>query len=194
MPESFFVEPSTGRRYNLDEAPYYSIEAIFNNKNFWINMDETREIKEINFDFENDNTGEWEYVMINTDDKKGDEEDENGEEDEDDDDDGAGNNEEEVLDMPPPWSPKLFVNKDKFAELCPKGEKTVFYKKCRVEFYSDCKQVDGLVKKVTIYEDYKKIIVKEVRSYFKHRRDKLILRRRFPYKFITIEHYESSEK
>ena len=48
--------------------------------------------------------------------------------------------------------------------------------------------------KVTIYEDYKKIIVKEVRSYFKHRRDKLILRRRFPYKFITIEHYESSEK
>jgi hypothetical protein len=50
------------------------------------------------------------------------------------------------------------------------------------------------VKKVTIYEDYKKIIVKEVRSYFKHRRDKLILRRRFPYKFTTIEHYESSEK
>jgi hypothetical protein len=77
--------------------------------------------------------------MINTDDKKGDDEDENAEEDEDDDDDGGGNNEEEVLDMPPPWSPKLFVNKDKFAELCPKGEKTVFYKKCRVEFYSDCK-------------------------------------------------------
>jgi hypothetical protein len=50
------------------------------------------------------------------------------------------------------------------------------------------------VKKVTIYEDYKKIIVKEVRSYFKHRRDKLILRRRFPYRFTTIEHYESSEK
>lgn len=96
--------------------------------------------------------------------------------------------------MPPAWSPKLYVNKEKFAELCPKGEKTVFYKKCKVEFFSDCKQVDGLVKRITIYEDYKKLIVKEVRSQYKFRRDKLILRRRLPYQFKTIEHYESSEK
>jgi len=40
--------------------------------------------------------------------------------------------------MPPPWSPKLFVNKDKFIDLCPNGEKTVFYKKCKVDFYAEC--------------------------------------------------------
>jgi hypothetical protein len=45
-----------------------------------------------------------------------------------------------------------------------------------------------------MFEDYKKLIVKEVRSYYKCRRDKLILRRRFPYEFKTIEHYEPSEK
>jgi hypothetical protein len=33
-----------------------------------------------------------------------------------------------------------------------------------------------------------------VRSYYKYRRDKLILRRRFPYKFKTVEHYEQSDK
>lgn len=83
--------------------------------------------------------------------------------------------------MPPSWSPKLFVNKDKFLDLCPNGEKTVFYKKCKVDFYAECSQVDGLVKRITIYEDYKRLITKEIRSYYKNRRDKLHLRRRFPY-------------
>lgn len=88
---------------------------------------------------------------------------------------------EDILDMPPPWSPKLFVNKDKFIDLCPNGEKTVFYKKCKVDFYAECTQVDGIVRRITIYEDYKRLIVKEIRSYFKNRKDNLILRRRFPY-------------
>jgi hypothetical protein len=76
-------------------------------------METERPIKEINFDFENDNTGEWEYVMISQDDKKNDEDEEN--EDEEDEEDGEGGGvEEEALDMPPSWSPKLFVSRDKF--------------------------------------------------------------------------------
>ncbi len=51
-----------------------------------------------------------------------------------------------------------------------------------------------MVKRVTIYEDYKRLITKEIRSEFRNRKDKLILRRRFPYQFKLIEHYESSEK
>ena len=31
--------------------------------------------------------------------------------------------------------------------------------------------------------------MKEIRSFYSNRRDKLILRRRFPYEFKTIEHY-----
>lgn len=49
--ETFFIEPTTGRRYNIDDAPYYSVEGIFNHKNFWINLDPTRSLDEINFDF-----------------------------------------------------------------------------------------------------------------------------------------------
>ena len=131
--------------------------------------------------------------MINQDDKKGDEEEEN-EEDEDEDGDDMGGGDEEVLDMPPPWSPMLSVKRENFIRLCPKGEKTVFYKKCKVEFFSDCMQVDGLVKRVTLFEDFKRVIKKEVRSYYKNRQDKLIMRRRFPYQFKTIEHYGSSDK
>ena len=36
----------------------------------------------------------------------------------------------DLLDMPPSWSPKLYIDKEKFLNLCPNGEKTVFYKKC----------------------------------------------------------------
>lgn len=138
MSESFFVEPSTGRKYPVEDSPYYSIEAIFNHKNYWINMAPNRPIDEVNLEFEYETNGEWEYVMIKTDEKKAGDDEEGGEEDEEDDGENE-NNEDEVLDMPPAWCPKLNVNKDKFVELCPKGEKTLFYKKCKVEFYSDCK-------------------------------------------------------
>jgi hypothetical protein len=69
--------------------------------------------------------------------EKKDDDDDNAEDEEEEDEDGAGNGEEEVLDMPPSWSPKLFVDKEKFIELCPKGENTTFYKKCKVEFFAD---------------------------------------------------------
>ena len=48
----------------MSDAPYHSVEAIFNHRNFWINLDPTRPLEEINFEFEDDETGEWEYVMI----------------------------------------------------------------------------------------------------------------------------------
>lgn len=58
--------------------------------------------------------------------------------DEEDTEENPNNKDEDVLDMPPPWSPALFVSREKFAELCPKGEKTVFYKKCQVEMFAEC--------------------------------------------------------
>ena len=99
-------------------------------------MDWKRPIVDVNLDFEFETLGEWEYVMLKTDKKIDDDDDA---EEEEDDEEAAGNGEDEPLDMPPPWSPKLFVDKAKFVELCPKGEKTTFYKKCKVEFYADCK-------------------------------------------------------
>ncbi|MFM7851079.1 MAG: hypothetical protein ACKO96_03985, partial [Flammeovirgaceae bacterium] len=84
--------------------------------------------------------GRWEYVMIqNTEKKRTEGEHEDGDNvDDDETEENEGKKEEDILDMPPPWSPKLFVNKDKFLDLCPNGEKTVFYKKCKVDFYAEC--------------------------------------------------------
>ena len=186
--EAIFLEPTTGRQYRLDNAPYYSIEAIFNHLNFWVNLDPLRPIEQIDLEnFEEDPNGEWEYVMIKTEKKQ-----ENEDQLEDINEDSQEIEQEDVLDMPPPWSPKLYIEKEKFSEGVKDGAKTVFYKKCRVDFYSECHAVDGLVKKVTLYEDYRRIITKEIRCYFKNRKDRLVVRRRFPFEFKKIEHYESS--
>ena len=164
MSETIFIEPTTGRKYQLDNSPYHSIEAVFNHQNFWINLDPKREIDEMNMEFQEDINGEWEYVMIGE--KKANEEEDNEEEEEDEDEEEEGGQDEEILDMPPPWSPKLFIDREKFSDGCKNGEKTVFYKKCKVDLYSECKtvngqfkgQVDGLIKRVTIYRDYKRLI------------------------------------
>jgi len=54
--------------------------------------------------------------------------------------------------MPPPWSPKIQLDKDAFLRGTPLGESTVFYIKVKVEKYADYTQLDGLVEKITIYE------------------------------------------
>ncbi len=65
MKESIFIEPTTGRQYALDNCPYFTIQAIFNNKNFWVNLDPSKEISQMNLEeFIDDPTGEWEYVML----------------------------------------------------------------------------------------------------------------------------------
>jgi hypothetical protein len=129
--------------------------------------------------FAEETDANWEFVMINSKKRLGHtadvEEDSGGDED------NKEDGHEEVLDMPPPWSPKLFLNKDKFTDRCPNGEKTVFYDHCKVDFYSECKQTDGLVKRITLYKDFNRLIVNEVRSEYACRVDKLKVRRRFPY-------------
>ncbi len=106
---------------------------MFNHKNFWINLNVERPIKDLNMDVE-DNL-EWEYVMLTDQDKAEAEEDDEDDDEMSDEEDGEG---KEILDMPPPWCPKLFIDREAFLNLCPNGEKTVFYKKCRIDYYAPC--------------------------------------------------------
>lgn len=66
----------------------------------------------------------------------------------------------------------------------------------KVEKYADYSQPDGLVLKYTLFEvkfyliqDYKKIKIKEVGYFYKHRSDKLERKYRYPYEFKTVEYY-----
>ena len=52
--EEFFIEPTTGRCYPVKDSPYFSIQAIFNHENFWINLDPNRDLELLNLDFVDD--------------------------------------------------------------------------------------------------------------------------------------------
>jgi len=58
--QTLFIEPTTCRHYTIEESPYYTVEGVFNNKNFWININPSKGIDEINFEFMDDEHGEWE--------------------------------------------------------------------------------------------------------------------------------------
>ena len=70
--ESFFIEPSTGQKYPTSgsgASPYYGIECMFSNKNFYINMQERFIYPEPGFPYvtgislDLSDSSCWEYVM-----------------------------------------------------------------------------------------------------------------------------------
>ena len=192
--ENFFIEATTGRKYTLKNHPYHNVEGIFNNRNFWVNMRPDLPIDKIgieDFDIKEKCEKEWEYVMLPTVHKRiqeiveGNGEVEVIEEEETGDD---------ILDMPTPWSPKLFIKKDAPEEMFYASQKTVYYLRSKVDVYAPYSQFDGLLTRITLYKDYKRQIINEVRSFYSSRADKLILRRRFPYEFKTVEEYAPGKK
>lgn len=186
--KDIFIEPGTGRRYNLDCKYYLSVDCVFNNQNYWINMQPDLPCSDVKFN-EMDQLDQWEYVMLDTvkfdDEFAGVDEDEEGlggsplkm---------GGGDDDDElkdiaqVLDMPAPWPPKIILDYDAYMMGTPLGEGCTFFSKCQFENFAEYSQVDGLVKKITIFHDYRRRYIKEIRYLYQHRVDKLRVKRRFP--------------
>lgn len=74
------------------------------------------------------------------------------------------------------------------------GKITRFYRKTEVDLYSEYTQPDGLVKKVNVYEDFKKTMIREVRYFYSHRKDNLFFRRKFPFDFLSVDYYNKNYK
>ena len=128
------------------------------------------------------NENYWEYVMLENEndhrnkmDLEEEELDEMEKEDDDEEEDYG------ILDMPPSWSPKLYINKDQFNMCSILGEQTAFYLKSKVDSYAKYNQKDGLIMRITLYDDYKRLKILESREFFEARSDKLVLRRKFPF-------------
>jgi hypothetical protein len=45
--EHIFLEASTGRAYTLSNSPYYGIESLWNNSNYWVNLHPERPITQV---------------------------------------------------------------------------------------------------------------------------------------------------
>ncbi len=45
--EPLFIEPTTGRAYSLHTNPYMGVESVWNNVNFWVNLQFTQKVSEV---------------------------------------------------------------------------------------------------------------------------------------------------
>merc|ERR1711959_190835 len=93
----------------------------------------------------------------------------------------------QVLDMPPSWCERPEITREAFHARCYQGEKTTFFYKTKVEQYAPYSQVDGNVRRITLYKDVRRQIPVEVRERFLHRRDKLVERYRYPMENRLVE-------
>ena len=62
--ELFFIEPSTGRIYDVKTSPYEQVDAMCNNYNFYINLHMEKKISEIVWNLNKGSN--WEFVMLNS--------------------------------------------------------------------------------------------------------------------------------
>jgi hypothetical protein len=196
--KDYFVECSTGRIYEPGkDSPYETIDAVFNNYNFWINLQEKKPAKEIDLNLNNKDF--WEYVMVSYKDNNEDvlEEEIDPENKDNPKNDPSAHEDqmlEEVLDMPPPWPEKLWISREDYNNRTPNGTQTNYYKKTKVDRYAPYSQVDGLVMRIYRYEDYARLKLEEVEYRYRYRSDKLYKRLKNPYQHKTIEFYLPGQK
>ena len=198
--ELYFIEPSTGRIYDVKTSPYEQVDAMFNNYNFYINLHMDKKISELDWNL---NKGaNWEFVMLNSkdadDEEVHDEEEEkNSEEEKAPENDlmmiGTKAKEEEkpseILDMPPPWPRRIIIPLQKYNERSPTQTQVYFYEKTKVEKFAPFCQPDGLIMKIFVYNDYARFILDHVEHRYRNRGDKLYKRMYYPFLHKTVDYY-----
>jgi hypothetical protein len=135
-----FVEPSTGVCYSAMRSPYLGIEALWNERNYWVNVQplDVDSMHHLNLNLRD--TTAWEYVLIE--DKRFVTEDDEEEEGQDADAAATGDtpaataagafyreppSDKDMLDLPPSWTNKLIIPRDAYNQRYPGGAKCIQY-------------------------------------------------------------------
>ena len=176
-----YIEPATGRIYNADDPPFESIDAVFNNTNFWINLQMNKPCREIDLNL--NNKAFWEYTMLNAAEPAEDQEEY----------DVYNNLVQEdtqgIVDMPPPWPQKLYISPWAYHNRVPLATQSFYFKKTRVDKFATYSQVDGKIFVMYKYKDYSRLRLEEVETRYRNRKDKLYKRVKYPYKHLVVSYF-----
>ncbi|XP_005093754.1 dynein regulatory complex subunit 7 [Aplysia californica] len=175
VPESFFIEPFTGLSHSTGSEAYLGIESVWNHLNYWVCMQDCSEgVHKLSYDL--GDCTMWEFMFPGVD--KAQLLIPEAEEDPLDnlDDDEDKEEEEDHLDMPPSWVEPLRLSQKDFEMRCPHGKKTKLYKRAKLEKFAHYLMTDGLVSRLSVFEDKELNDLKMVKEYYEHRSDKLSMR------------------
>lgn len=155
--EAFFIEPLTGNAKSTTDPNYLGLEAIWNNKNYWVNMQKCVDgCAGLIWDL--GDSSKWEYMFPSNEKPElllpshVDYEEGTGEEDEIQE--NKSINLEKYLDLPTSWVSPITITAKDFEKRCPEGKKLVLYKKCKVEKFAPYLLKDNMILKISEYKDY----------------------------------------
>ncbi|KAI5697170.1 hypothetical protein M8J75_006164 [Diaphorina citri] len=177
--EVFFVEPITGRRCDLDDEQYLGVESVWNQENYWVNLQFSNTCRDLDFTLTNRKL--WQPLLLSgirphhklpKPKRKG-----KTARDSQRDDKLKALTEtmkEKCLDIPVTWTEDLDITLDKYVRGRYKhNKKQIQYKRAISEQYSDYKHPNGLVERVIQYVDLECQIPSRKYEKFKHRADRL---------------------
>ncbi|KAL7885365.1 hypothetical protein AOLI_G00056600 [Acnodon oligacanthus] len=187
VPENFFIDPLAGHSYPTTSEKFLGIESIWNHQNYWVNMQDCRfGCAEMTYDLAD--PVKWEYLLCGSNqsillipDIKKQQEAEKEEDEE--------TEEPKVFEMPPSWVSKIHISQEDMESRCPGGTKLIQYRMATVEKFAPYLLKDGLVTRLTAYDDLECTQPNTVREWYKHRHDHLDERELKKATNVTIEHF-----
>lgn len=193
MREHVFLEPSTGRAYQLTNSPYTGIESVFSDKNVWMNTTLDKKISLLDFDLTN--TTQWEHLFIPDNkgpqdevldgNERGEAQDQLSVEAKD-----ASGPAQQVLDPPPSWvSPLVLERQQYLIRYPPFGRRTVQYLRAKVDYFAKNSHPQAMVMRVIFYLDKARTSVKEIHEWFENRKDHMYKRVRYCLEDRVCESY-----
>uniref|UniRef100_A0A8C9KJ14 Dynein regulatory complex subunit 7 n=1 Tax=Panthera tigris altaica TaxID=74533 RepID=A0A8C9KJ14_PANTA len=177
VPESFFIDPFTARSYSTQDDHFLGIESLWNHKNYWVNMQDCWNCcKDLVFDL--GDPVRWEYLLLGTEKSHLSltEEEEDGLNDDDDVENLGKEDEDKSFDMPPSWVEQIEISPEAFETRCPNGKKVIQYKRAKLEKWAPYLNSNGLVCRLTTYEDLECTKTLEIKEWFQNREDMLELK------------------
>eukprot|EP00056_Hartaetosiga_gracilis_P007514 m.109159 g.109159 ORF g.109159 m.109159 type:complete len:864 (+) comp12728_c1_seq1:62-2653(+) len=148
--EPCFIEPTTGLTLFVDDPNYVGVESVWNSKNYWVNMQRCEfGLKDMLFDL--NDTSHWEYILPLDDDVGG-----------------------AKVDVPTSWVEELSVSLSAYELRCPNGMRRVQLLNETVEVFAEYINKDGLVRRVTLFDNEELKNVRKITNTYKHRKDKLV--------------------
>ncbi|GBG34883.1 Dynein regulatory complex subunit 7 [Hondaea fermentalgiana] len=208
LDKTFFLEPTTGKLYDLRGSPYLGVEAVWNNKNYWVNMQNESD-DPMNISYNLELTEHWEHIFVDSlsqvEDKAATPEDHDvqadlgsggvlaqpaEDEEEEAEDETKEQKDEAILDLPPTWVEKLVLSRDAFRRrFNTTGQRTQLFLKSKLESYAPYLHPHGLVQRLVLFRDHARTMPIQVREYFANRRDKLTCRTRYPLQSRIVEEF-----
>ncbi|KAM9470536.1 dynein regulatory complex subunit 7 [Clarias gariepinus] len=177
--DNFFIDPLSGQSYPTSSPCFLGIESLWNHENYWINMQDCR-FGCAEMIYELDDVLKWEFMLSSpgATEHKDDQMDETPEE-------------PKLFEMPPSWVAQIHIPEKDMESRFPGGSKVIRYKKATLEKFCPYLKPDGLVTRLTTYDDLDCTQLNTVQEWYENRHDELQERELKKATNITTERFSS---